>query len=103
MTENVTYQSVGARRIVKGMVVAASLVGAWVVAVLMFALAKMDWQVGELARQYLVSIGVIQNFETLVDFYTHIKGIEYIICLAFLGAFPAFFKYMNQEKRTVSS
>jgi hypothetical protein len=97
-----TYQKTGAQRAIKGMLIGAGLIGAWACASVMFALAKMDWQVGELFRQYLVSIGVIQDFETLVDFYTHIKGIEYLICLAFLGTFPAYFKFLNREKITVS-
>ena len=97
-----TYRNAGAQKVVKGMLVAAALIGAWVCAALMFALAKMDWQVGELLRQYLVSVGLIQDFETLVDFYTHIKGIEYLICLAFLGTFPAYFKFLNRERKTVS-
>ncbi|MBU0481792.1 MAG: hypothetical protein KKG47_11905 [Proteobacteria bacterium] len=84
------------------MIVAASVVGLWVATAMTFALAKVDWQAGELFRQYLVSIGLIQDFETLVDFYTHIKGVEYIICVAFLGAFPAFFKYLNKEKEQVA-
>ena len=97
-----TYHSTGSQKVAKGMLVTAVLIGAWVCAALMFALAKMDWQVGELFRQYLVSVGLIQNFETLVDFYTHIKGVEYLICLAFLGTFPAYFKLLNREKQTVS-
>lgn len=76
----------------------AGAVGLWVAAAMTFALARADWQVSEMARQYLVSIGLIQDFETLVDFYTHIKGVEYIICLAFLGSFPAYFKYLNRSK-----
>lgn len=100
--KDATYQGKGAQRAVKGMLIGAGLVGAWVCAAVMFALAKMDWQVGELFRQYLVSVGLIQDFETLVDFYTHIKGIEYLICLAFLGTFPAYFKFLNREKKTVS-
>jgi hypothetical protein len=36
---------------------------------------------------------------TLVDYYTHIKGIEYLICVAFLVAFPAFYVYVNKEKK----
>ena len=30
------------------------------------------------------------------DFYTHIKGVEYIIAVMFLGAFPAFYAYLNK-------
>ena len=72
--------------------------GVWAMAAFTFSLASANWQVGELARQYLVAIGVIGEYETLVDFYTHIKGVEYIICVAFLGTFPAFFKYVSKVK-----
>lgn len=96
---NVTTSSAqGTARALKVMLGAAGALGLWVVAAMTFALARVDWQVGELARQYLVSVGLIQDFETLVDFYTHIKGVEYLICLAFLGSFPAYFKYLNRAK-----
>ncbi len=97
-----TYQNTGAKRAVRAMLIVAGLIGVWVCAAVAFALAQVEWQVGELFRQYLVSIGLVQDFETLVDFYTHIKGIEYLICLAFLGTFPAFFKYLNSEKKAVA-
>ncbi|NOR25107.1 MAG: hypothetical protein GQ542_12100, partial [Desulforhopalus sp.] len=63
---------------------------------------QSGWSVAELARQYMVAVGAIGEFETLVDFYTHIKGVEYIICLAFFAAFPAFFKYVNNTKTAVT-
>jgi len=88
----------GTAMALKIMLGSAVAIGLWVAAAMTFALAKADWQVSELARQYLVSVGLIQDFETLVDFYTHIKGVEYIICLAFLGSFPAYFKYLNRSK-----
>jgi hypothetical protein len=72
--------------------------GLWAFAALTFALSKSGWQVGELMRQYLMAVGVIGEYETLVDFYTHIKGVEYVICGAFFVAFPLFFKYVNQTK-----
>ena len=75
---------------------AGSLVGLWVLAALTTGLMQVGWQPGELLRQYLVAVGAIGEFETLVDFYTHIKGVEYIICVAFLAAFPVFFKYVNR-------
>ena len=73
----------------------------WASVALVVGLGKANWQVSEMFRQYLVALGVIKDFETLVDFYTHIKGIEYIICAAFLGSFPVFFKYVNQTRATV--
>lgn len=70
--------------------------GVWAVGAILFSLAQLNWQVSELFRNYLVAVGAIGEFETLVDFYSHIKGVEYIICLAFLAAFPAYFKYVNR-------
>ncbi len=61
-------------------------------------LYRVNWQVTELVRQYLVASGMIQPIHTMVDFYTHIKGIEYIICVAFFVAFPIFFQYVNKRK-----
>jgi hypothetical protein len=40
-------------------------------------------------------IGEYNQVYTLVDFYTYIKGIEYLICLAFFVSFPVFYKYLN--------
>jgi len=82
----------------KTMMVMGSIIGIWAFTSVMFALAQVNWQVGEMLRQYLVAVGAIKEFETLVDFYTHIKGVEYIICAAFLGMFPVFYKYVNTTK-----
>ncbi len=71
-------------------------IGLWAVGTILFSLAQVNWQVSELLRNYLVAVGAIGEFATLVDFYSHIKGIEYIICAAFLVAFPAFFRYVNR-------
>jgi hypothetical protein len=79
-----------------------TLVGLWVSAAFVGALHQVNWQVGELARQYMLATGMMKPLHTLVDYYSHIKGIEYLICVAFFVAFPIFFKYVNKEKRTVS-
>jgi len=78
-----------------------TLVGLWVSAAFVGALHQVNWQVGELARQYMLATGMMKPLHTLVDYYSHIKGIEYLICVAFFVAFPVFFKYVNKEKRTV--
>ena len=62
----------------------------------------IDYDHVELFRQYMVSLGMIQEHETFVDFYTHIKGVEYIISVAFLSAFPAFFNVVNKTKAPVA-
>ncbi len=70
---------------------------------LLGGLNRVDWQVTELARQYLVASGMIQPIHTMVDFYTHIKGIEYIICVAFFVAFPVFFQYVDRRKAHITT
>jgi hypothetical protein len=79
-----------------------ALVGLWVSAAFVGALHQANWQFGELARQYMLATGMMKPLHTLVDYYSHIKGVEYLICVAFFVAFPVFFKYVNKEKRTVS-
>ncbi len=79
----------------------ATLIGLWVSAAFVGALYQANWQVTELARQYMLATGMVKPMHTLVDFYSHIKGIEYLICVAFFVAFPLFFKYVNAEKQKV--
>jgi len=80
-----------------------SLVTIWSSAALLSGLAQVNWQVSELLRQYLIAAGLMQEFHTLSDFYTHIKGVEYIIAVLFLGAFPAFYAYLNNSPKKVAS
>jgi len=88
----------GAQKFVSTLLVVGGIFGLWAGASLLIGLSQANWQVSEMLRQYLVAVGAIKEFETLVDFYTHIKGIEYILCVAFLGAFPVFYKYLNTTK-----
>lgn len=74
------------------------LFGIWAVTVLIGGLRQANWQPLELMRQGLVASGMIQPIHTLVDFYSHIKGIEYIICIMFFVAFPLFYQYVNSRK-----
>ena len=48
-------------------------------------------------NQILDNIVEVRNVYTLVDFYQYIKGIEYLICVAFFIAFPMFYKYVNEK------
>jgi len=70
--------------------------GVWALVAFTSLLAQMDWSLTEVLRQYMVATGAIGEQETLVDYYTHIKGFEYIIAVAFLGVFPVFFKHVNR-------
>lgn len=52
------------------------------------------------------AIGEVKNLYTLVDFYQYIKGVEYLICVAFFCGFPAFYRYIhkadnNQPEQTL--
>ncbi len=91
-----TTTNKGGKFFFAAMVGVGAAVGAWAMVAVVFSLGQVGWQPGELLRHYLVAVGAIGEFETLVDFYTHIKGVEYIIAVAFLGAFPAYFKYVNK-------
>jgi hypothetical protein len=51
----------------------------------------------------MVATGMITPIHTLVDYYTHIKGIEYLICVAFFVAFPVFYTYVNKENKTIKA
>lgn len=76
-----------------------SIMCVWVGAAVINALSHLGWSVSELAGQYMTAIGMIKPLHTLVDYYTHIKGIEYLICVAFFAAFPAFYQYVNKEQK----
>ncbi|MFZ5770210.1 MAG: hypothetical protein ACOY4W_02170, partial [Thermodesulfobacteriota bacterium] len=58
-------------------------------------LASVDWQVTEMFRQFLVATGNLGEYETMVDYYTHIKGVEYLIAVAFFVVFPVYYKYLK--------
>lgn len=49
------------------------------------------------------SVGEIKEVFTLVDYYQYIKGVEYLICVAFFVGFPMFYRYIiNSDKSTTS-
>lgn len=77
--------------------------GVWALAAFTSLLAQMDWSLTEVLRQYMIATGAMQEHETFVDYYTHIKGIEYIIAVAFLGLYPVFYKYVNRTKATIKA
>ena len=80
-----------------------TLVTIWSGSTLLAGLAEANWSVSELMRQYLMATGLVKEFHTMSDFYTYIKGIEYLIAVGFLLTFPAFYIYLNKTvvKETV--
>ena len=77
--------------------------GVWATVAFTSLLAQSGWNVGEVLRQYMVATGAIGEKQTLVDYYTHIKGFEYIIAVAFLGLYPVFYKYVNRTKASLKA
>ena len=80
-----------------------TLITCWVGAAIFSALSSVGWSVSALAGEYMKAIGMVKPLHTLVDYYTHIKGIEYLICVAFFVAFPAFFKYVNKAPKKLKA
>ena len=52
--------------------------------------------------EILGKIGEFETVYTMVDYYTYIKTVEYLICVAFFIAFPMFFKYVNGKTGDLS-
>ncbi len=46
------------------------------------------------------SIGQVKELFTLDDYYTYIKGLEYLICVAFFVGFPIFYRYLHKTDDT---
>ena len=76
-----------------------ALIGLWAVSAFVGALYSANGQLSEVIRGYMVATGMITPLHNLVDYYTHIKGIEYLICVAFFVAFPVFYKSLSREKK----
>ena len=43
-------------------------------------------------------IGEVKSVYTLVDFYQYIKGVEYLICVAFFVGFPLLYRQIHSQK-----
>ncbi len=84
------------------MMVIGGMVGVWLTAAFISDLRLSDWQFSKLAGSYLVSIGLVNELNTLVDFYTHIKGIEYLVCVVFFVVFTVFYKYLNKPSTALT-
>jgi hypothetical protein len=52
-------------------------------------------------ENFFTSIGQVKELFTLVDYYTYIKGLEYLICVGFFVGFPIFYKYINKTDEVI--
>ena len=60
----------------------------------------------EALANFFQTVGKVQEVHTQVDFYTYIKSVEYMICVAFFIGFPMLYKHLhrsenNHEKKQV--
>ena len=75
------------------------LIGLWAVMAFLGAIVSADGSLTEVLRGYMVATGLVTPLHNLVDYYTHIKGIEYLICVAFFVAFPTFYKILDSGRK----
>lgn len=54
---------------------------------------QADW-----ARDFMVGVGMIKPMHTQVDYYSYVKGIEYLLCFYYFLIFPVFFMFVNHKK-----
>lgn len=74
------------------------IIGIWAITMFVAGLASVDFQVSEMFRQFLVATGNLGEYETMVDYYTHIKGVEYLIAAAFFVVFPVYYKSLKPQQ-----
>ena len=75
-----------------------ALIGLWAASAFIGALYSAEGNLAEVMRGYMVATGMITPLHNLVDYYTHIKGIEYLICVAFFVIFPAYYISLGKTK-----
>ncbi|MDT8335625.1 MAG: hypothetical protein RQ753_07995 [Desulfurivibrionaceae bacterium] len=56
----------------------------------------------EWARDFMIGVGMIKPMHTQVDYYSYVKGIEYLICFYFFLIFPVFFMFVNKRKERMA-
>ena len=81
----------------------AGIFGIWAMAAVVSGLSSVGWSVPEMGRQFLVATGNLKEYETLVDYYTHIKGVEYLIAAAFFVVFPVFYTSLKPTEAKVTA
>ncbi len=53
----------------------------------------------EWAKNFMVGVGMIKPMHTQVDYYTYIKGIEYLMCVYYFMIFPVFYMFINKKTK----
>ncbi|HZV82221.1 MAG TPA: hypothetical protein VFF53_08645 [Geobacteraceae bacterium] len=53
----------------------------------------MEW-----LAHFFQSVGTVKEVYTQVDFYTYIKSVEYMICVAFFIGFPMLYRHLHRKR-----
>lgn len=53
----------------------------------------------EALTKFFHSVGTVQEVYTQVDFYTYIKSVEYMICVAFFIGFPILYRQLHRDPK----
>jgi len=51
----------------------------------------------ESLANFFQSVGTVREVYTQVDFYTYIKSVEYMICVAFFIGFPMLYRRLHRK------
>ena len=54
----------------------------------------------EAIMNFFQSVGTVKEVYTQVDFYTYIKSVEYMICVAFFIGFPLLYKRLHHNSES---
>ncbi len=64
------------------------------VAIMLFSfIFQAEW-----AKEFMVGVGMIKPMHTQVDYYSYVKGIEYLLCFYYFLTFPVFYIFVNNKK-----
>jgi len=51
----------------------------------------------EALSNFFQTVGTVKEVYTQVDFYTYIKSVEYMICVAFFIGFPILYRLLHRD------
>lgn len=77
----------------------AGALGVWSLIAFVSGLASVDFYVAEMGQHYLSATGTLYQYHSMVDFYSRIKGLEYLIVGAFFLVCPALFIYLGSKEK----
>lgn len=55
--------------------------------------------ISQMLEKLFASIGEVSQVFTVVDYYQYIKGLEYLICVAFFIIFPIFYRFIHKNRQ----